>query len=193
MNKLCALLLLLIVQVEAHGQTVTTLQNLTLQSTMNAPKGVVVSCGVRFTGLTSVPGSSDDIEVVDGSIAVFLDGFTGVKGALKLGKLSEPAGQLRTSGKTIAWVRIGDGEPLAPLDGATAPGDGAGYFIFRAPTDPGFSAIQGFMEAKNLWIGFQGGTGQDRIFSGQGQMSAQTRSELAACFGELSRAPQKTK
>ena len=190
MNKLCALLLMLLAQFEVHSQAVTSLQSLTLQSTMNAPKGVVMSCGVRFTGLASISGSSDGIEVVDGSIAVFLGGFTGVKGALKLGKLSETAEQLRLSGKAIAWLRIGDGEPLAPLRGESAPGDGAGYFIFKAPVDPGFSAIQAFVDGKNLWLGFNGATGQDRIFSGKGQMSAQTRTELAACFGELGKQPR---
>jgi hypothetical protein len=57
--------------------------------------------------------------------------------------------------------------------------------MFGAALESGLSALEGLLADKKLWIGFNGGTGQDRVFAGTARMDQRTRSEFASCLGEL--------
>ncbi|MBB4223436.1 hypothetical protein [Variovorax guangxiensis] len=169
----------------AGAQSITTLEQLTLQPTILAGRGIVTSCGIRFSGIAVQPGSSSGVDLVDGSIAIDSDGFTLVKAGFKTGDLKDSAENLRISGKKVAWIRTEGGTPLAPTNNKIIDSENPGFHMFGATLESGLSALEGLLADKKLWIGFSGGAGQDRVFAGTARMDQRTRSEFASCLGEL--------
>lgn len=169
----------------AGAQSITTLEQLTLQPTILAAKGVVTSCGIRFSALAMQPGTKTGVEVVDGSIAIHSQGYTLVKAGFKTGDLREGAEKLRLTGKKVAWIRTEGGTPLAPMENKIIDAEDSGFHMFGSPLADGLSALEGLLADKKFWIGFSGGAGQDRIFSGTARMDERTRNEFSSCIGEL--------
>lgn len=178
-------LILTSIALVAGSQPITTLEQLTLQPTILAAKGVVTSCGIRFSALATQPGTRTAIDVVDGSIAIHSQGYTLVKAGFKTGDLREGAEKLRLTGKKVAWFRTEGGVPLAPMENKIIDADDPGFHMFGSPLTDGLSALEGFLADKKFWIGFSGGMGQDRIFSGTAQIDERTRNEFSSCIGEL--------
>ncbi|MDP9995494.1 hypothetical protein J2W28_006438 [Variovorax boronicumulans] len=169
----------------AEAQSITTLEQLTFQPTILAAKGVVTSCGVRFSGLAMQPGTKTGVDVVDGSIAIHSQGYTLVKAGFKTGDLAAGAEKLRLAGKKVAWVRIEGGKSLAPMGNKIIDADDPGFHMFGAPLADGLAALDALLADKKFWIGFSGATGQDKIFSGAVRMDERTRDEFSSCLGEL--------
>lgn len=178
-------LALAVAVLSADAQSITTLEQLTFQPTILAAKGVVTSCGVRFTGIAMQPGTSTGVDVVDGSIAIHSQGYTLVKAGFKTGDLAAGADKMRLAGKKVAWVRIEGGKSLAPMGNKIIDADDAGFHMFGAPLADGLAALDALLADKKFWIGFSGATGQDRIFSGAARMDERTRDEFSSCLGEL--------
>jgi len=169
----------------ARTQAITTLEQLTLQPTILAAKGIVSSCGIRFSGLAMQQGTKSGVDLIDGSIALDAGGYALVKAGFKTGDLSVGAGRLQLTDKKVAWMRIGSGTPLTPMNEKTINAEDAGFYLFASPIADGASAIEGFLEEKKFWIGFSGGKGQDRIFTGTARMDERTRTEFSSCLTEL--------
>jgi len=169
----------------AGAQPITTLEQITLQPTLLAARGVVTSCGIRFSALAMQPGSATGVDVVDGSIAIHSQGYTLVKAGFQTGDLKEGAEKLRLTGKKVAWIRMEGGTPLAPMQNKVLDADDPGFYMFGSPLTEGLSALEGLLADKKFWIGFSGGVGQDRVFSGSARMDERTRNEFTSCLGEL--------
>jgi len=131
------------------------------------------------------PGTRTGIDVVDGSVAIHSQGYTLVKAGLKSGDLREGAEKMRLTGKKVAWIRTEGGTPLAPMENKIIDADDPGFHMFGSPLNDGLTALEGFLADKKFWIGFVGGTGQDRVFSGTARMDERTRNEFTSCIGEL--------
>lgn len=178
-------LILTSIAVDAVAQSITTLEQTTLQPTLLAAKGIVTSCGIRFSGLSMQPGTATGVDVVDGSIAIHSQGYTLVKAGFKTGDLRNGAEKLRLTGKKVAWIRMEGSTPLAPMENKILDADDPGFHMFGSPLIDGMSALEGLLADKKFWIGFSGGAGQDRVFSGSAQMDERTRNEFTSCIGEL--------
>lgn len=178
-------LALALIALSAEAQSITTLEQLTFQPTILAAKGVVTSCGIRFSGLAMQPGTKTGVDVVDGSIAIHSEGYTLVKAGFKIGDLAAGADKMRLAGKKVAWVRIEGGKSLAPMGDKIIDADDPGFHMFASPMADGASALDGLLANKKFWIGFSGGSGQDKIFSGAVQMDHRTSGEFSSCLGEL--------
>ncbi|MFV0678585.1 hypothetical protein [Variovorax sp. tm] len=169
----------------AGAQSISTLDQLTFQPTILATRGVVTSCGIRFTALAMQPGTRTGVDVVDGSVAIHSQGYTLVKAGLKSGDLREGAEKMRLTGKKVAWIRTEGGTPLAPMENKIIDADDPGFHMFGSPLNDGLTALEGFLADKKFWIGFSGGAGQDKVFSGTARMDERTRDEFSSCIGEL--------
>lgn len=131
------------------------------------------------------PGSKTGVEVIDGSIAIHSQGYTLVKAGLKVGDLAAGAEKLQLTGKKVAWVRLEGGKPLSPMEDKIIDADDPGFHMFGSALADGASALGGLLDNKKFWVGFSGGRGQDKIFSGTARVDERTRSEFSSCLGEL--------
>ncbi|RYH69240.1 MAG: hypothetical protein EON54_02600 [Alcaligenaceae bacterium] len=184
--KIAAFVSLLVLAVgTAHAQAIYPV-GFRYQATTLAPGGSVKSCGIRFLGLGTTPrGSTKEIDVVDASIGVHSDGYSVVKAGYTIGDLTNPAaGQSRSTGARVQWVRVGDSAPMA-ANGKATPGDDKDFYLYVNPLENGFEALKGLLEGKRIRVAFDMGNSRELIFSGQTPLDEETKTQFIDCFRQL--------
>ena len=150
------------------------------QPTMLAPAGLVTSCGIRFLGMGTESRLNNEVDVVDGSIAIHKAGIATVKAGYMIGDLSNPASaKTRATGKNISWVRVGEGAPLTASK--TMAAEDPGYMIYSTSIDAGLTGLTSMLEGKPISLSFQNGTGPASIFNGAAIVDDETRQQFLSC------------
>lgn len=163
---------------------------LSYASTMLAPGGVVKLCGLRFAGVSFLPGSLTEAEVIDGSISIHENGTGVVKAALQQGSMKSGNVNLNAVDKEISWLRV-EGTPALKLGPKWGPADKEGFSIATTNFDESLAALDGLLRGKRLWASFSKANTSDSVFSGADKPSDDVRSELLACINELSSTQKK--
>lgn len=157
-----------------------------VQATILAPGGDLKGCGVRFFGV-HVLETGAGREMVDGSVNVYRSGISIVKAGSFSTSLMSPPEKLEATGDKVAWLKIGDGEPLVAEKAMMMRGDDPAYNLYGGSFDEGLSALKGFLASKTVWIAFERPGREPRIFSGKTRTSPEVASQVHECLREMSR------
>ena len=95
------------------------------------------------------------------------------------------AAKTRVSGRSISWLRVGNGTPMVPSDGKVVPGEDAGYAIYAVSLDTGLTALTAMLGGAQVLVGFKNAAGSTAIFSGAQPIPADIREQFDSCINKL--------
>lgn len=178
----------------AAAQQVTTVE-FDGQPTVSAPAGDIDGCGLRFFATSIINERATTADIIDGSVAVYVDGIAGIKAGLFEATiprdLNQPGARLdmRASGARVMWVRVGDGPALKPLRGEVRDSPSRGYQIYPSGFEDGVIALAKLSVGEHLWVAFKSEKSDIyQVFAGPLQLSPRARQQYDSCFSGLRRA-----